>query len=144
MKKLAFLVLPMLMFMASCDAQNNEVSQNKVDNSQVEADTVQEVINDDVTVAQAQEMIKSDKVVIIDVRTPEEYEKGHLENATLINFFGEDFDQKIAELPKDQEYLVYCHSGNRSGKAVKKMEAAGFTKAHNMTGGWSAWSQHAE
>lgn len=124
MKKLAFLVLPMLMFMASCDAQSAG--------------------SNDVTIAQAQKMIKSDKVVIIDVRTPEEYEKGHLENATLINFFGEDFDQKIAELPKDQEYLVYCHSGNRSGKAVKKMEAAGFTKAHNMTGGWSGWSQHAE
>lgn len=124
MKKLIFLVLPMMLFIASCGAQTSG--------------------NNDVTVTEAQEMIKSDKVVIIDVRTPEEYEKGHLENATLINFFDEDFDQKIAELPKDQEYIVYCHSGNRSGKAVKKMEAAGFTNAHNMTGGWSSWSAEME
>ena len=121
MKKLAFLLLPMLMFMASCGAQSEG--------------------SGDVTVAQAQELIKDKDVVIIDVRTPEEFEKGHLEGATMINFFGADFDQKIAELPKDQEYLVYCHSGNRSGKAVKKMEDAGFTNAHNMLGGWSAWSQ---
>lgn len=108
-----------MMFMASCGAQSTE---------------------GDVTVAEAQEMIKDENVVILDVRTPEEFEKGHLEGATMINFFDEDFDKKIAELPKDKEYLVYCHSGNRSGKAVKKMEAAGFTNAHNMAGGWSSWS----
>lgn len=124
MKKLAFLILPMMIFMASCGAQSSG--------------------SNDVTVAEAQEMIKDDKVVIIDVRTPEEFEKGHLEGATMINFFDEDFDQQIAELPKDKEYLVYCHSGNRSGKAVKKMEEAGFTKAHNMTGGWSSWSSEVE
>ncbi|WP_417589489.1 rhodanese-like domain-containing protein [Owenweeksia hongkongensis] len=124
MKKLVYLMFPMMVFMASCGAQSTG--------------------DKDVTVAEAREMIKDNKVVIIDVRTPEEFEKGHLEGATMINFFGDDFDQQIAELPKDKEYLVYCHSGNRSGKAVKKMEEAGFTNAHNMTGGWSSWSAEVE
>lgn len=118
-KKIAILALPMVMLVSSCNAQ-------KADDTNV-------------TVEQAAEMAADKDVVVIDVRTPEEYEKGHLEGATLINFYGEDFSQKINELPKDQKYLVYCHSGGRSAKAVKQMEDAGFTDVHNMLGGWSAW-----
>lgn len=119
MKKFIMALVPALMLMTSCNAQTKD---------------------GDVTVAEAKEMMQDEDVVVLDVRTPEEYEKGHIEGATLINFYSDDFEQKINELPKDKEYVVYCHSGNRSGQAVQKMKAAGFTKAHNMTGGWSSWS----
>jgi len=121
MKKFIMALVPALMLMTSCNAQTKD---------------------GDVTVAEAKEMMQDDDVIVLDVRTPEEYEKGHIEGATLINFYSDDFEQKINELPKDKEYVVYCHSGNRSGQAVQKMEAAGFTKAHNMTGGWSSWSSN--
>lgn len=124
MKKLAFLLLPMVMFMASCGAQSTG--------------------SGDVTIEQAQELMKNDKVVVLDVRTPGEYAGGHIEGAMLIDYNSPDFDKKISELDKDTEYVVYCHSGNRSGKAVKKMKDAGFTNTHNMLGGWSSWSSHAQ
>ena len=124
MKKLVYLILPMMIFMASCGAQSSGKG--------------------DVTIAEAQELMKNDEVVVLDVRTPGEYENGHIEGATLIDFNSSDFDKKMNELDKDKEYVVYCHSGNRSGRAVKKMEAAGFTNAYNMTGGWSSWSSEVE
>lgn len=63
--------------------------------------------------------------VIIDVRTPEEFELGHLEGAVLINFKDSSFDAKIAELDPNAEYIVYCRSGNRSAQAAARMREAG-------------------
>jgi len=63
--------------------------------------------------------------VIIDVRTPEEFELGHLEGAVLINFKDASFDAKIAELDPNAEYIVYCRSGNRSAQAAARMREAG-------------------
>jgi rhodanese-related sulfurtransferase len=78
-------------------------------------------------------------LVILDVRTPVEYASGHLENAVNIDFESPDFSQKISQLNKNAAYLVYCRSGNRSGKAVKIMQEAGFMKLYNMEGGINKW-----
>jgi len=74
-------------------------------------------------------------VTVIDVRTPEEFADGHLDGATLIDFYDADFAEQIAELPADQEYLVYCRSGNRSGQAVQIMEGLGFDQVYDLDGG---------
>lgn len=62
---------------------------------------------------------------VIDVRTPEEYDAGHVEGAELIDIQGPDFSEQIAALDTDGEYVVYCRSGNRSAAAAAQMEAAG-------------------
>ena len=62
---------------------------------------------------------------VIDVRTPEEYEAGHVVDAELIDIQGTEFDAQIAELDPDGAYVVYCRSGNRSAAAARAMEAAG-------------------
>lgn len=72
--------------------------------------------------------------IIIDVRTPAEYSEGHLEGAVNIDVQSPDFDSIISQLPTDGEYFVYCRSGNRSGQAIERMKAAGFT---NLTNGGS-------
>ena len=61
----------------------------------------------------------------IDVRTPEEYDAGHVDGATLIDIQAADFDQKVAELDPEGAYVVYCRSGNRSAQAAARMQAAG-------------------
>jgi rhodanese-related sulfurtransferase len=61
----------------------------------------------------------------IDVRTPEEYDAGHVDGAELIDIQGPDFDAQIAELDRDVEYVVYCRSGNRSAQAAARMTDAG-------------------
>ncbi|MBT8241739.1 MAG: rhodanese-like domain-containing protein [Acidimicrobiia bacterium] len=78
-------------------------------------------------------------LVILDVRTPEEFSEVHLEGATLMNFYDADFSDQLATLDPDVPYLVYCRSGNRSGQTVAMMEDLGFTDAANVDGGIVAW-----
>ena len=88
-----------------------------------------------------QELMKIDAPQLIDVRTPEEFAKGHLEGAKNINFNAADFDNQITQLDKTKPVFIYCHSGGRSGKAYKKMKAHGFTTVYDMKGGYSAYSK---
>lgn len=88
-----------------------------------------------------QELKKANAPQLIDVRTPEEFAKGHLKEAKNINFNAADFENQISQLDKNQPAFIYCHSGGRSGKAYKKMKAQGFTKVYDMEGGYSAYSK---
>jgi phage shock protein E len=63
--------------------------------------------------------------IVIDVRTPEEFDAGHVNDARLIDIQGPDFDAQIAELDPDADYVVYCRSGNRSAVAAGEMRANG-------------------
>lgn len=74
----------------------------------------------------------SEDTVIIDVRTPGEYNEGHLENARLLDLNSGEFAAALPQLSPDTEYFVYCRSGNRSGQAKKLMEDAGFTDVTNL------------
>lgn len=65
--------------------------------------------------------------VIIDVRTAEEFGQGHLVGARNIDFQSADFDEQIAALPDDVDYIVYCRTGNRSAQAAERMRARGLT-----------------
>ncbi len=78
-------------------------------------------------------------IQLVDVRTPAEFDKGHLKNASNIDFRG-NFDQGISALKKDRPVYVYCLSGGRSAAAARKMKAAGFTQVIDMAGGIMAWN----
>lgn len=77
---------------------------------------------------------------IIDVRTPDEYATGFIKNATNIDWLGDTFETEAKSLDKKKTVYVYCKSGNRSGKAVKKLEELGFSKIIELKGGISEWS----
>ena len=64
---------------------------------------------------------------VIDVRTPDEVATGHLHGSLNIDIEGADFESKMNELDKSANYVVYCRSGNRAGKAIEWMTANGFT-----------------
>lgn len=64
---------------------------------------------------------------IIDVRTPAEWDEGHLEGATLITLESPSFAEQISKLDKTANYYVYCRSGNRSEQAIRIMKDNGFT-----------------
>lgn len=84
------------------------------------------------------EKIKSiDAPQLVDVRTPEEFEGGHITNAKNINWNGDDFTTQIEKLDKSQPILVYCLSGGRSAAAAKAMKEKGF-QVYEMTGGMIA------
>jgi len=80
-------------------------------------------------------------LVVLDVRTLEEFSAGHLEGAEMLDFYRTDFPDRLAELDKDVPYIVYCRSGNRSGQTVELMDELGFTNVTEVTGGIVAWSE---
>ena len=80
-----------------------------------------------------------DDLVILDVRTPDEFNDGHIEGAIMLDFYAADFAQKIAELDPDVPYLLYCNSGNRSGQTALFMDELGFTDVADVDGGIQAW-----
>ncbi len=76
--------------------------------------------------------------IIIDVRTKDEYNAGHLTKSEYqYDVTSGDFESKISSLDKSKTYYLYCRSGNRSGKAASIMKEKGFTNVYNI-GGYSA------
>ena len=85
------------------------------------------------------EKMKSKDVIIIDVRTPQEYTQGHLPKAQNIPL--QEFNGRIEELSahKDKEIFLVCASGGRSHTATQTLIKNGFTKAQNVLGGTRGW-----
>lgn len=98
-----------------------------------------EIKNEDV--AKVEELIKSGKYTVIDVRTKEEYDAGHLKGALNFDYYNDDFEEKIEEALKDKDkpYIVYCRSGMRSLYSAEILEELGYTNVTNMKGGFLAW-----
>lgn len=88
----------------------------------------------------SEKLQSASNVQLIDVRTPEEFNSKHLENAVNIDFNGADFDTEITKLDKTKPTFVYCLSGGRSSSAVAKMQELGFTELYNMEGGMMKWN----
>tara|TARA_A100001011_G_scaffold325832_1_gene349057 strand:+ start:27 stop:359 length:333 start_codon:yes stop_codon:yes gene_type:complete len=76
---------------------------------------------------------------IIDVRTPEEYEQGHIQGAKNIDVGAETFITEIQELSKSDTLLVYCRSGRRSLYASQVLVSFGFKKIYDLEGGFLNW-----
>jgi rhodanese-related sulfurtransferase len=74
-------------------------------------------------------------VVVVDVRTPDEFAAGHLPNAVNINVEDPAFASQIESLDKAATYAVYCRSGRRSAVATDAMATTGFTSLVNLSGG---------
>jgi len=77
--------------------------------------------------------------IILDVRTPEEYASGHLENTINLDYYSATFRDEINQFDKKGTYLVYCRSGRRSEGAVNIMKELGFGEVYNMLGGIVQW-----
>jgi len=78
---------------------------------------------------------------LVDVRTPKEFEQGHIEGAKLIDFYSENFKEKIQQLDKATPVYLYCRSGGRSGKASKLLVELGFKEIYDLKGGYIAYGK---
>ncbi|BCX48369.1 rhodanese/sulfur transferase [Haloferula helveola] len=94
---------------------------------------------DKVEPAKAEELIAK-KAQLLDVRTQEEWDEGHLEGATRVEIGSDDFAAKVAEkFDKSKPLVVYCRSGGRSARAAKQLEELGFETVYDLKGGITAW-----
>jgi|TARA_E500000081_G_C6027230_1_gene302974 rhodanese-related sulfurtransferase len=78
---------------------------------------------------------------LVDVRTPEEFEAGHIDGAQNINVKSDAFVREIEKLSKSDTLLVYCRSGKRSLYAAQVMVSFGFEKIYDLEGGFLNWKQ---
>ena len=78
-------------------------------------------------------------ILLIDVRTPQEFASGHIENAVNMNYFGRDFAAQFKTIDKNKAVYLYCKSGIRSANAAEKLEDMGFVKIYDLEGGTSNW-----
>lgn len=78
--------------------------------------------------------------VLLDVRTPQEFNAGHLQGAQNIDWLSGEFDALVKPLKRDETVYVYCKMGGRSAKAQARLKELGFTNVINLEGGYDAWS----
>lgn len=91
-------------------------------------------------IAELTQLKNEKKAIVIDVRTPAEWQQGVIAGADLfIDYNGANFKQQIAKLDKSKTYIIYCRSGGRSAGASQVMSDAGFKNVINMQGGISSW-----
>ena len=86
------------------------------------------------------DLVAQDGVVVLDVRTPQEFAEGHLAGAVNVDVSDAGFADQLATLDPAVDYAVYCRSGNRSQAALDAMREQGFASAAHLGGGISAWS----
>ena len=91
--------------------------------------------------SESKELLKKNKsIVILDVRTAEEFAMGHLKGAKNIDIRQSDAYSKIDKLNRKARYLVYCRTNHRSGMAVEYMKQKGFKTVYQMMDGFPGWA----
>jgi rhodanese-related sulfurtransferase len=88
-----------------------------------------------------QQNLNNPNFIILDVRTADEFNSGHIAVAININYESQQFTADVSKLDKNKQYLVYCATGIRGAAATQIMMSFGFTDVQNMTGGITAWIQ---
>jgi rhodanese-related sulfurtransferase len=96
-----------------------------------------------ISVQDAMALIQKNKnnpdFIIIDVRTVDEFNSGHLADAVNIDYYSPDFKTNISKLDRNKDYLIYCRTGIRGTASTRIMLDLGFTRVHNLSGGIVEW-----
>lgn len=83
--------------------------------------------------------LQTSGIEVIDVRTKNEYDQGHIPGVLLVDFLSSDFMQKMEARDKSVPIIIHCAVGGRSGKAASMLQNAGFKKVYDYSGGFSDW-----
>ncbi|HRO76562.1 MAG TPA: rhodanese-like domain-containing protein [Crocinitomicaceae bacterium] len=119
--KTVSLIFMLTLLISSCTAQNTEHYK---------------VLN---TKEYQQVLTKNKSIQLVDVRTPEEFAEGHLENAVNININSSNFAKQVEKLDKSKPVYIYCRSGGRSRTAGATLEKMGFKEIYDLKGGILYW-----
>ena len=106
---------------------------------QVKAATGKENIVRWIGIDQLDSVIEEKKPVIVDLRTPLEYARGHLRGAVNVPVDDLNNHRSLLDTYKDQPVLLYCRTVNRTGRALEILEGRGFKSIDALKGGYEAW-----
>ena len=95
----------------------------------------------DVTPDEAEKLMKENPgMTVLDVRSPEEFESGHIKGAKNVNVFDDDFAAKVAALDQSKPVLVHCQAGGRSAQALSELEGkVKFPQVYHLKSGMKGW-----
>ena len=122
-RKLIGLVLALLLVVAACSSSSDTATIDLV------------------SPAEAAQVIEDDPagLVVLDIRTPEEFNDVRLAGAVNVDYYDADFADQLDAFDKNDPYVMYCRSGNRSSDAVKTMKELGFVEVYEIDGGIVNW-----
>ena len=93
-----------------------------------------------ISIADADKLLKENKsIIVLDVRTAEEFKAGHIPGAKNVDFYAPDFKAKLGDLDRAPTYLVHCKSGGRSAKTEAQMKELKFKSILHLNEGFSKW-----
>lgn len=95
----------------------------------------------DISVKEFKELSEKNDGILLDVRTQEEINDGYIQGASFIDFYDDEFKEKVNLMNKGKAIHVYCRSGGRSRKAAEILLQNGFEKVYNLNGGIGAWKE---
>ena len=131
-----------LLLLVSCKGESVKEGQNESQDGVAEQveEPKPKVRYIDVNFAKG--LIRSNQELkLIDVRTPEEFEEGHIDGSVVFDVKADNFAERIDSLDKNETYLIYCRSGSRSQRAIDKMTELGFMDLYMLNGGYLDWSE---
>jgi rhodanese-related sulfurtransferase len=131
----AILVAFLAIWVVSCKDSAQAESQETTSTS-TPIDDSQRILDKETFAAE----MKKSGAVIVDVRTPGEFDQGHIEDAININFFDPEFRYKLLELNKKKKYYLYCKNEVRSYRAMKFMEDNDFDHVYILKEGYKGWN----
>ena len=120
MKQIVFLVVLFLILSCNTSTKNNEV---------IELLTPTEF------------KMQSQSATLVDIRTPQEFQQGHIENAINIDFYNRNFLSNFKQFNKNEPLFIYCRSGNRTSQAASKLAEMGFRKVYDLKNGINNWKK---
>lgn len=130
-----YVIMLSLIALSACGADADE-------NTDPKAITVEQVIVniDNVDASEAPNFMSVyPEAIVLDVRTPAEFDEGHIGDAINVDYRSENFRTDLGKLDKNSHYILHCKSGNRSGKSLEIMKELGFSRITHLDGGFDAW-----
>jgi rhodanese-related sulfurtransferase len=95
-----------------------------------------------VTPDEAEKALKERKdIVVLDIRTPDEFKAGHIAGAKNIDFKSDDFAKQVATLDKSKTYIVHCGGGGRSTRSLTAFKEQKFSSILHLDKGFKAWEK---
>jgi len=128
--KLRTLTLLFAVMLAACGGSSTATATATAEIQLVSASDAATVLNE-----------RAQEVVLLDVRTPEEFNEVRVPGSVNVDFNAADFASQLDTLAKDVPYVVYCRSGNRSSQTMNIMRELGFLEVWDVDGGIISWNE---
>lgn len=100
-----------------------------------------EIFLKNINATEFKKLVDAGNGITLDVRAPEEIADGYINNASIVNYYDEDFEKKINLIPKDKEIYIYCKSGGRSSEAAEILQKNGFNRIYQLENGIIEWEE---